>query len=178
MQADTLTMNIRQARPDDAALLLNIYGPVVKDSTASFELTVPTVDEFSDRIASSIKNHEWVVMEHKDRLIGYAYATAHRVREAYKYSVETSVYIHADHRGQRIGKKLYESLFSSLQGMDFHNAYAGITLPNPGSVALHKSLGFKPIGVFEEIGFKHGSWHDVSWWQRKISDIAATSPAQ
>jgi len=162
-------MNIRQAKPADAALLLEIYSPIVKNTAASFELVPPTLNEFAHRIASSVKSHEWLVMEDAGRLVGYAYATPHRAREAYNHSVETSVYIHADYRGRRVGKLLYDALFDSLKSGDFHNAFAGITLPNKASVALHQTFGFEPVGVFREIGFKHGGWHDVSWWQRKIS---------
>ena len=161
---------IRQAKPSDAEQLLEIYRPVVENTTASFELVPPSADEFSIRIAAAIEHHEWLVMEDADRLTGYAYATPHRVREAYQYSVETSVYVHADCRVKGVGKKLYKALFVSLQSRDFHNAYAGITLPNDASVALHESLGFEPIGVFREIGFKHDDWHSVSWWQRRISN--------
>ncbi len=145
--------------------------PVVKNTAASFELIPPTVGEFADRIASSIDSHEWLVMEGTSGLCGYAYATPHRAREAYKHSVETSVYIHTAHRAKGVGKRLYEALFSSLQSLGYHNAYAGITLPNAASVALHKSFGFKPIGVFREVGYKNGDWHDVSWWQRKINFV-------
>jgi len=108
-------MSIRRAEPSDAALLLEIYRPVVENTTASFELIAPTVDEFALRIASSLESHDWLVMEDQNRLAGYAYATPHRAREAYKFSVETSVYVHADYRGKRIGKELYEALFTSLQ---------------------------------------------------------------
>lgn len=100
---------------------------------------------------------------------GYAYATAHRARQAYQPSVETSVYVGSKYQAEGIGKLLYEALFDSLRRRDFHNAYAGITLPNEGSVALHESLGFYPIGVFQEVGYKKGRWHDVGWWQRPIA---------
>jgi len=162
-------MGIRQAKQSDAAPLLEIYNPVVENTAASFELTPPTADEFALRIASSVDSHEWLVMEDADRLVGYAYATPHRAREAYRHSVETSVYVHTDYRRTGVGIKLYKALFDSLQSRDFHNAYAGITLPNEASVALHKSFDFEPIGIFREIGFKHSDWHDVSWWQRKIN---------
>jgi len=160
--------NIRQAKLADAEQLLEIYRPIVQNTATSFELYPPTVQEFSLRIATCIESHDWLVMEEADKLIGYAYATPHRAREAYKHSVETSVYVHADYRGRGIGIMLYEALFLSLQMHDFHNAYAGIALPNKASIALHQSLGFKPIGIFREIGFKQGHWHDVSWWQRAI----------
>jgi len=169
-RAQSCAMIIRQARPTDAALLLEIYRPVVENTVASFELIPPTKDEFAFRIASSIESHEWLVTEDAGLLTGYAYATPHRAREAYKYSVETSVYIHTDYRGKGLGKKLYKSLFRSLKTRDFHYAYAGITLPNVASIAMHKSFGFEPIGTFREIGFKRSEWHDVSWWQRAISN--------
>ncbi|MCZ6887049.1 MAG: GNAT family N-acetyltransferase [Gammaproteobacteria bacterium] len=161
-------MDTRRATRKDVGQLLAIYRPIVENTATSFELTPPTEEEFAKRIEASLNRYEWLVMETADRLCGYAYATAHRSREAYKTSVETSVYIDADYRGQGVGRRLYEALFSSLASMGYHNAFAGITLPNAGSVALHKALGFEPIGVFREVGFKHGSWHDVSWWQRKV----------
>jgi L-amino acid N-acyltransferase YncA len=162
-------MNIRQATPSDADQLLEIYRPIVETTAFSFELIPPTADEFAERIAASIDSHDWIVMEATSGLCGYAYATPHRAREAYKHSVETSVYIHDAHRGKGVGKRLYEALFVSLKSLDYHNAYAGITLPNSASIALHRSFGFEPVGVFREVGFKQGDWHDVSWWQRQIS---------
>ena len=161
-------MKIRRATPNDVKRLLEIYRPIVEDTAISFELTPPNEAEFAARIASSVASHDWIVAEHGNRICGYAYATPHRAREAYKHSVETSVYIHADHRGRGIGKKLYDALFSSLASLGYHNAYAGITMPNAASIALHQSLGFESIGVFREVGYKLGEWHDVSWWQRRI----------
>ena len=92
----------------------------------------------------------------------------HRPREAYRFSAEVSVYVHPRFRGKGVGKKLYTALFDSIRKLGFHFAYAGITLPNDASVALHKACGFSEIGTFSEVGFKYDSWHDVSWWQRKI----------
>ena len=83
-------------------------------------------------------------------------------------SVETSVYIDSNYRGKGIGKRLYQDLFTSLRSLGFHNAYAGITLPNDASVALHQSIGFEAIGIFREVGYKKSEWHDVSWWQRSV----------
>jgi len=155
-------MNIRQAKRADANRLLNIYKPEVENIASSFELTPPDAYEFSRRIASCISSYEWLVMEDANCLAGYAYATPHRASGAYKHAVETTVYIHSDYRREGVGKKLYEALFVSLQSRDFHNAYAGKTLPNEASIALHKSIHFEPIGIFREIGFKFGDWHDVS----------------
>ena len=169
LRPDFSIMKIRRAKPTDANQLLEIYRPVVENTAISFELTLPSEDDFAARIASSIVSHDWFVMEGTSGLCGYAYATPHRAREAYEHSVETSVYVDTNYRGQGVGKGLYQALFSSLASLGYHNAYAGITLPNEPSVALHKSLGFEPIGVFREIGYKFGRWHDVSWWQRGIN---------
>lgn len=163
-----MTMQIRRATPGDARQLLEIYKPIVEQTAFSFELISPSEDEFAKRISSTITSHEWLVMTSGEVICGYAYATAHRARKAYRHSVETSVYVSSAFQKQGIGKKLYQELFASLRTFNYHNAYAGITLPNEGSVALHKSLDFAPIGVFREVGFKNEQWHDVSWWQRTI----------
>ncbi len=162
-------MKIRQASAQDAAALLEIYAPIVLHTSTSFEEEPPGVEDFAQRITKAIQTHQWLVMEAKDgTLCGYAYAGTHRSRSAYRRSVETSVYVHQNFRGQGVGRRLYEALFESLATMDYHSAYAGIVLPNEGSIALHKALGFEPIGIFKEVGFKHGQWHDTSWWQRRI----------
>ena len=167
-----MSETIRRATLADAAQLVEIYRPSIEDSNASFELVCPGVDEFADRIRAALENHEWLVLETGEQICGYAYGTAHRKRAAYDLSVETSVYVHSKFHGRGIGKRLYQQLFISLQQMGFHNAYAGITLPNAASVALHESFGFKTIGVFREIGFKNDQWHDVGWWQRPVAKSA------
>jgi len=162
---------IRRAEPTDASALREIYRPAVEHSAISFELEVPNEQEFAKRIVTTTEKHEWLVMERANDVVGYAYATPHRARAAYRYAVETSVYVHSDHHGQGIGSELYVALFDALATLDYRNAYAGITLPNVASVALHERLGFEPIGVFREVGYKLGSWHDVGWWQRPIEII-------
>jgi len=161
-------MNIRSASAKDAFEIHEIYAPVVEHTASSFELIVPSVEDISKRIETYTKTHNWLVAEELGNIVGYAYATPHRSREAYKFSVETSIYIKDNSRGKGIGKKLYTELFVSLNKTGFHSAYAGITLPNAESEALHASVGFTKIGVFNEIGYKHDSWHDVSWWQRRV----------
>lgn len=159
-------MEIRSARPDDAKCLLDIYRPVVEQTAFSFELTPPSLTEFKARIEAYSKSHAWLVAEEDGSALGYAYATPHRAREAYQYSLETSVYVDSNFHSQGIGKMLYLELFTRLNTGPFHKAFAGITLPNEKSIALHKSLGFESIGVFNQVGFKLNKWHDVSWWQR------------
>ena len=159
---------IRPATPADAPELLEIYRPIVETTAISFELTPPSVETFAAKIAAIVESHAWLVLEEQSEILGYAYASTHRERAAYKHAVETSVYVHPEHLGKGVARQVYFALFAALDPVRFHNAYAGISLPNDASIALHKTLGFTPIGVFREIGFKFGRWHDVSWWQRNI----------
>ncbi len=161
-------MNIRRAEPDDAVELLEIYRPIVEQTAISFELVVPSVTEFSCRIESVLKTHEWLVMEKGETIIGYAYASPHRAREAYQFSTETSVYVRPGNRGEGVANQLYEALFDSIRDLGFRAAFAGIALPNDASIALHSRCGFEEIGTFCAVGYKFDQWHDVSWWQRKV----------
>src|SRR5690606_16840759 len=128
---------IRRATPDDAAALLSIYAPYVERTAVSFEERVPSVDEFAARIEHALSRWTWLVGERDGRCAGYAYATAHRARAAYRWSVETSAYVDPDAQRTGIGRALYSSLLEQLAGMGYCNAYAGIALPNAASVALH-----------------------------------------
>jgi L-amino acid N-acyltransferase YncA len=158
---------IRAATPADAEPLLAIYRPVVLDTAVSFELEPPAVAEFRARIEESLARFAWIVAERDGAPIGYAYATAHRARGAYRWSVETSVYVGERQRGQGVGRALYDALLPIL-ARSYCNAYAGITLPNDASVALHRAAGFEPVGVFRAVGRKFGRWHDVSWWHLRL----------
>lgn len=161
---------IRRADPGDAAALLAIYAPLVTDTAISFELTPPTEAEFAARIERALDGYDWLVAERAGAPVGYAYATAHRAREAYRFSVETSVYVATAARRGGVGGALYRALLRRLAARGYCNAYAGITLPNEPSVALHEAAGFEPIGVFPAVGWKFGRWHDVGWWHRRLRD--------
>lgn len=164
---------IRTASHADAPALLEIYRPYVEHTAISFETEVPTVDEFAARIDKALKRWTWLVAEENGKCIGYAYGSAHRERAAYRWSVETSAYIHADHHRQGVGRLLYEELFQQLESLGYCNAFAGIALPNDASVGLHRSVGFEPIGVFKRVGWKFDRWHDVAWLQRQIRELPA-----
>lgn len=161
---------IRAAIFSDAPALLSIYRPFVESTAVSFETVVPTVEEFAARVARSLAGWQWLVAERDGRCVGYAYGTSHRERAAYRWSVEVSAYVHPAHHREGIGRALYQELFRDLAGKGFCNAFAGITLPNDASAALHRSLGFEPIGTFKSIGRKFGRWHDVAWFQRMLRD--------
>ncbi len=165
-----LAPGIRRATRGDAAELLAIYAPIVETTAISFELVPPSVDEFAGRIEASNRAHAWLVMEREGRLAGYAYGGSHRARAAYNYSTEVSVYLHEDARGQGVGMALYQALFPLLAELGYYHAFAGITLPNDASTALHRKAGFTRIGVFPKVGFKFAAWHDVSWWHRPLRE--------
>ncbi|MFC6990922.1 arsinothricin resistance N-acetyltransferase ArsN1 family B [Haladaptatus sp. GCM10025707] len=164
------TMHIRLATPADAPEVAAIYAPMVRETTVSFETDPPTETEMRVRIEKTLPGHPWLVCEGDGgTILGYAYAGTHNSREAYQWTVNVSVYIHEDARGQGLGRRLYETLFEILRLQGFYTAFAIITVPNDASVALHESLGFESVGVIESAGYKHGGWHDVSYWRRTLT---------
>lgn len=163
-----MDVSIRAATVDDAASLLAIYRPYVLTTAISFELEPPSLQDFRSRIERALVDWAWLVAEREGGPLGYAMGSAHRPRAAYKWSVETTVYVAEGRHRQGVGRMLYEALLPMLAEKGYCNAYAGITLPNDNSVALHRRLGFEPIGVFRSVGRKFGAWHDVSWWHRLL----------
>lgn len=164
------TIRIREATPADAPGLLAIYRPFVETTAVSFEMAVPSEEEFAARIAKALSRWQWLTAESEGRCVGYAYASSHRERSAYRWSVEVSAYVHSDQRGRGVGRALYVRLFEDLVHKGFCNAYAGIALPNEASIALHRSVGFEPIGIFKSVGRKFGRWHDVAWYHRVLRE--------
>jgi phosphinothricin acetyltransferase len=140
--------HIRAATTADAASLLEIYRPFVEASAVSFETVAPSVDEFADRIGKALHAWQWLVAERDGHRVGYAYGSLHREREAYRWSTEVSAYVDPRHQRQGIGRALYAKLLDELARKGYCNAFAGVTLPNEASVALHRCAGFEPIGVF------------------------------
>ena len=160
-----MAIEIRVARGGDAGEIARIYRPFVESTIISFETVPPDPSQMADRLAATLPRYPWIVCEWEGRIAGYAYATTHRERKAYQWSVDTSAYVHPEFWRRGIGRGLYRSLFEILSAQGFTNAYAGIALPNPGSVGLHESVGFRPVGVYRSVGYKLGGWHDVGWWQ-------------
>jgi len=154
----------RPAGPADAAAIAAVYRPYVTDSVASFETVPPDAAELARRMTAGPRL-PWFVATRDGAVVGYAYAAAHRSRAAYRWSVDTSVYLTADERGSGTGRALYERLLPVLADLGYVTAFAGIALPNDGSVGLHTALGFTPVGVYRAAGYKAGRWHDVGWWQ-------------
>lgn len=168
---------IRLADPArDAAAVAEIYRPSVESGLASFEEVAPDAAEMRDRMTATLTATPWLVAETGDRVIGYAYAGPHNARPGYRWSVNISVYVSDEFTGRGIGRRLYRTLFDTLVRQGFVNVYAGITLPNDASVALHRAMGMEPIGVYRRVGFKHGAWHDVAWFGLRLTDPSSPPP--
>jgi phosphinothricin acetyltransferase len=163
-----MSTTIRVACPEDADAILAIYTPIVRETAISFEVEPPTYVEMHERIATTLRRLPWLVCERQGEVLGYVYASPHRARAAYQWSVDVSVYIQAKARRTGMGRALYHALFQLLSLQGFYQCFAGITLPNPASVGLHEALGFQPVGVYQAVGYKLGGWHDVGWWQRAL----------
>ncbi|WP_231183595.1 arsinothricin resistance N-acetyltransferase ArsN1 family B [Haladaptatus sp. DYF46] len=167
-------LSLRLAEIADAAEIAAIYAPIVRETVISFETTPPDSEEIADRIRATLPTYPWLVCEQDGDLLGYAYAGSHRSREAYRWSVDVSVYVHFEYRRSGVGEGLYRALFSLLEAQGFYNAYAGIALPNAASVGLHESLGFEHVGTYEDVGYKNGAWRSVGWWQRTLQSHEKT----
>jgi phosphinothricin acetyltransferase len=139
----------------------------VRESCISFEIEPPDEAEMARRIAAYSASHAWLVAERDGKVAGYAYGSPHRERAAYASSCDVAVYVDPAHARQGFGRALYARLLPAL-GEKYHAAFAGIALPNDASIGLHEAMGFTPVGVYREVGWKMGAWRDVGWWQRLL----------
>lgn len=168
---------IRLVEDRDHLEMREIYRPSIEDTAASFELEVPSPEEWSHRVRTIREQFPWLVAEVAGEVGGYAYAGPHRSRKAYQWSVEVSVYVPPRHRRKNLARALYTSLFQILRLQGVRKAYGGITLPNPPSRALHEGMGFRSLAVYEQVGYKLGQWHDVEWWELDLQpDLESPSP--
>lgn len=161
---------IRRARPEDAEAIAAIYAPFVTSSFISFEAVAPGADEMRTRMAEVGAVYPWLVVEDTGRVAGYAYASRHSARAAYQWSADVTIYLGDDYRGQGLGKQLHRVLFALLKRQNIRSLYAGITLPNDASVALHRAMGMREVGVYRNVGFKDGAWRDVIWLGLSFDD--------
>jgi len=168
---------VRIATAADAGGVQAIYAPFVADTAVSFEADPPTVAEMRGRIEGTLAGWPWLVCENGGVVAGYAYGSRHRERAAYQWSADVSVYIAPSYQRAGVGRALYTALLALLVQQGYCNAYGGITLPNAGSVGLHERLGFAPVGVYRQVGFKFGAWHDVGWWHLRLPAPAGDPPA-
>lgn len=161
-------MLIRPATAADSAACAEIYRPHVTDGWVSFEIDPPDAAEMARRIAEYGASHAWLVAEAGGAVLGYAYGSPHRSRAAYASSCDVAVYVAATATRGGVGRALYGQLLPQLARRGSHAAFAGIALPNPASIALHEAVGFGPVGVYREVGWKMGGWRDVGWWQKVL----------
>lgn len=169
-------VELRVATPADAAAIAAIYAPVIRETVISFETAEVPADAMRQRIETTLARYPWLVAEAAGTVVGYAYATQHRARAAYDWSVDVSVYLAEQARHRRLGRALYVALLDLLTAQGYANAFAGITLPNDASVGLHETIGFTPVGVYRAVGWKLGAWRDVGWWQCVLSTVAIPPP--
>lgn len=163
-------VSIRPGVMDDLAALTALYNHYVATSHATFDLRPATLDERREWFSHYAPSgpHRLLVAIDGDRLLGYACSSKLRPKPAYATSVETSVYVEPMAQGRGVGAQLYRALFAALAGEDVHRAFAGIALPNPASVALHRRFGFTDLGVFDEVGRKFDRYWSVQWFVRAM----------
>lgn len=159
---------LRSADIDDAGEICRIYNHYVMTTSISFEEMEVEPADMARRIGDVTQHLPWLVAENEGVIVGYAYATKWRVRSAYRFSVETSVYLAQEARGQGIGVLLYEALLEELRRLGVHAVIGGIAQPNEASVRLHEKMGFRKVAMFEQVGFKNGRWVDVGYWQKLL----------
>jgi L-amino acid N-acyltransferase YncA len=170
---------LRHADPArDGAACAAIYARYVTETVASFEERAPGAEEFAGRIERGSRNHPWLVLEDAGRAVGYAYASPHHERAAYRWAADVAIYVDAAHHRRGAGRRLYTALLDLLRAQGLRVACAGITLPNDASVALHRAVGFQHVGTYRAIGWKAGAWHDVAWWQLRLCDDGGGPPAE
>jgi len=171
---------IRAFSPKDTEAILAIYAPYIVESAVTFDTAVPELKSFEHKLSTIAASYPFLVAEEKNILIGYAYANKYREREAYQWSVETSVYMHEDFKSRGIATSLYQALFQELLSLHYTKAYAIITMPNLASEHFHAKMGFNKIAVFEDAGFKMGEWHDVLWMEKRLQekDLVPKDPLQ
>ena len=168
---------LRPALPGDAGAIASLYAPHVLAGVASFEEQAPDAAAMATRMEGSGGLYPWIVAAEGSDVVGYAYATRFRDRDAWRWTVETSVYLAEGAQRRGVGRLLYEALVVTLRRQGFTQAIGAIALPNPGSIALHEAVGFRRAGVLRAAGYKHGQWIDVGYWQRQLAE-GQVAPAE
>lgn len=169
-------ITIRDATERDAAACAAIYAHYVTDTYVTFEEEPPSVETTANRIADAQKAHVWLVAEDGGRVLGFAYASRFKERIAYRYACEVTIYLDGSATGQGLGRRMYTDLLERITDLGYRQAISVIALPHPSSVGLHEAMGFELAGTLRAIGWKHGDWRDVAWYQRALGDGASTPP--
>lgn len=168
---------IRFATPEDAEAILSIYSDYIINTAVTFEIEVPTLAAFRDRMARITESFPWLVCEIDGVIAGYAYASKHGERAAYRWSADLSVYIHERFHRNHIASELYTKVIELLQKQGYFTVYAGVSTPNPKSEAFHNAYGFRCLGEFKNVGYKLGEWRGVAWYELPIAEYH-TEPSE
>ena len=171
------TIHFRAAKTDDVPAIQQIYDYYVHTSSCTFDYITPTVEEMKELMQRIFPTYPYFVCTMDEKVVGYAYAHPISNRLAYQWSTELSIYVAPNYRGKGLGKELYQILFNVLTAQHVQAVYACITNPNPVSERMHSDLGFKLVARWPKAGFKLGSWHDVIWMQKNLSDFSVPAPA-
>ena len=170
-------ITIRTATPADAEKLLEIYAPYVECTAITFEYDVPSLQEFTDRIETTLKKYPYLVAEQNGEILGYAYAGAFKARAAYARSVETSIYIKQGKKRAGLGTLLYNALEDALKQQGILNLHACISYPETedeyltrDSVRFHEKRGYRLIGIFNQCGYKFNRWYSMVWMEKMIGE--------
>lgn len=170
---EQVDVQVRAGTEDDLAALTDIYNHYIRETPITFDISPITPDERRPWLLSHPEDgpHRLLVAQPRGgrRILGYASSSPFRPKAAYATSVETSIYLAPDAGGHGLGTLLYTALFEALADEDVHRAYAGVTLPNEASMRIHQRFGFKQIGVYEEVGRKFDTYHDVAWLEKRLS---------
>jgi L-amino acid N-acyltransferase YncA len=158
-------MSLRRVKPEDAAQIAEIYNYYIKNTHHTFETEPLSGAEMQKRIVETSEKYPYLVFEDNGEILGYAYAAQFKLRQAYEYAAEVSIYVKNDAKQQKIGTQLYVRLFDELAETNVHAILAGIALPNDASIVFHERLGFEKIAHFKEVGYKLGRWIDVGYWE-------------
>lgn len=157
---------IRDAAASDAARFAEIYAPYVEGSYVSFEAQAPGTEEMASRIAEKLgQGFPWLALEAEGGVAGYAYYGSWRSREAYRGTVESTIYLDAAYQGRGLGARLYAELIERARAQGRHAMIGIVALPNEASEALHRRMGFERVGIYRQVGWKLGRWVDIASWE-------------
>jgi phosphinothricin acetyltransferase len=164
-----MNATVRSANERDAARIVPIYNYYIADTCITFETEPVAIEDMAQRIRETLDRQlPWLVAEESGKICGYAYASKWKGRCAYRYSVEATIYLDAGCTGRGLGIELYTALIAAIKAASMRSVIGGIALPNDASIRLHERLGFKKVGHFEKVGFKHEQWVDVGYWQLQL----------
>lgn len=168
-------MILQLIKEEDIAEVLEIYAPYVEKTAITYEYDIPSLESFSERVHHYTEQFPWIVAKEQGKIVGYAYASVYRSREAYQWGCELSVYLRSEAQGKNLGHTLYSALMDLLTLQGYYTVYGVISLPNDSSLALHNQLGFIMEGIQKNCGFKMGLWHNAAIMSKSLQDY--TPPA-